>query len=164
MDEETLRQEDTVAHMREINARTSPMLPIPPFVRLPRQPSSRPSDVPLSPPSPSAQSATSPRPAFASQEIPPRHPHEPEPPHKPQPHREPEKHHRPPPTAPGFPPPPYPPKSGGGLLSFLQGFDLPFLNDLTADSDLPLLLSLLLLLWGEKADKKLLFALIFILM
>ena len=46
----------------------------------------------------------------------------------------------------------------GGLSS------LPFLDMLNIDSDLPLIIGLLLILFSEKADKKLLFALIYILL
>lgn len=41
---------------------------------------------------------------------------------------------------------------------------LPFLNMLNIDGDLPLIIGLLLILFSEKADKKLLFALIYILL
>lgn len=46
----------------------------------------------------------------------------------------------------------------GGLSS------LPFLDMLNIDGDLPLIIGLLLILFSEKADKKLLFALIYILL
>ena len=46
----------------------------------------------------------------------------------------------------------------GGLSS------LPFLDMLNIDCDLPLIIGLLLILFSEKADKKLLFALIYILL
>lgn len=46
----------------------------------------------------------------------------------------------------------------GGLPS------LPFLDMLNIDGDLPLIIGLLLILFSEKADKKLLFALIYILL
>ena len=46
----------------------------------------------------------------------------------------------------------------GGLSS------LPFLDLLNIDGDLPLIIGLLLILFSEKADKKLLFALIYILL
>ena len=46
----------------------------------------------------------------------------------------------------------------GGLSS------LPFLDMLNNDGDLPLIIGLLLILFSEKADKKLLFALIYILL
>ena len=50
------------------------------------------------------------------------------------------------------------PARKGGLSS------LPFLDMLGSDSDLPLIIGLLLILFSEKADKKLLFALIYILL
>ena len=50
------------------------------------------------------------------------------------------------------------PARKGGLSS------LPFLDMLGNDSDLPLIIGLLLILFSEKADKKLLFALIYILL
>lgn len=43
------------------------------------------------------------------------------------------------------------------------GLDIPFLDKITSTSDLPLILGLALLLWSEKADKKLLLALLYIL-
>ena len=46
----------------------------------------------------------------------------------------------------------------GGLSS------LPFLDMLNIDGDLPLIIGLLLILFSEKADKKLLFALIYLLL
>ena len=51
-----------------------------------------------------------------------------------------------------------PPARKGGLSS------LPFLDLLNIDGDLPLIIGLLLILFSEKADKKLLFALIYILL
>lgn len=51
-----------------------------------------------------------------------------------------------------------PPTRKGGLSS------LPFLDLLNIDGDLPLIIGLLLILFSEKADKKLLFALIYILL
>lgn len=48
--------------------------------------------------------------------------------------------------------------------SFLGGFSLPFLDNLKKDGDLTLILGILLLLLSEKADKRLLFALIYILL
>lgn len=51
-----------------------------------------------------------------------------------------------------------PPARKGGLSS------LPFLDMLNIDGDLPLIIGLLLILFSEKADKKLLFALIYILL
>ncbi len=53
---------------------------------------------------------------------------------------------------------PLPPARKGGLSS------LPFLDMLNIDGDLPLIIGLLLILFSEKADKKLLFALIYILL
>lgn len=50
------------------------------------------------------------------------------------------------------------PAKKGGLAS------LPFLDMLGSDGDLPLIIGLLLILFSEKADKKLLFALIYILL
>lgn len=50
------------------------------------------------------------------------------------------------------------PARKGGLSS------LPFLDLLGSDSDLPLIIGLLLILFSEKADKKLLFALIYIML
>lgn len=48
--------------------------------------------------------------------------------------------------------------------NLLGGFNLPFLENLKSDSDLTLILGILLLLLSEKADKRLLFALIYILL
>lgn len=48
--------------------------------------------------------------------------------------------------------------------SLLAGLNLPFLDFLKKDSDITLIIGLLLILISEKADKKLLFALIYILM
>lgn len=53
--------------------------------------------------------------------------------------------------------PPAPPKENGL-------FSLPFLDKLKTDGDFALILGLLLLLLSEKADKRLLFALIYILL
>ena len=44
------------------------------------------------------------------------------------------------------------------------GLDIPILNRLIGDGDLPLVRGLLLLLVNEKADKRLLFALLYILL
>lgn len=60
------------------------------------------------------------------------------------------------------PEPPEPTKSSAP--SFLEGLDLPFLDIFKKDGDVPLILGLLLLLMSEKADKRLLFALIYILL
>ncbi|MBE6787188.1 MAG: hypothetical protein E7537_02445 [Ruminococcaceae bacterium] len=57
--------------------------------------------------------------------------------------------------------PPKPPKTDN---SFLGGFSLPFLDNLKKDGDMTLILGILLLLLSEKADKRLLFALIYILL
>ena len=46
--------------------------------------------------------------------------------------------------------------------SFL-GLDIPFLDKIQSEPDITLILGLLLLLWSEKADKKLLLALLYIL-
>ncbi len=64
-------------------------------------------------------------------------------------------------SAPQKPPPPTqkPPQNN----SFL-GLDIPILNQLKSDGDLTLVLGLLLLLLNEKADKRLLFALLYILL
>lgn len=48
--------------------------------------------------------------------------------------------------------------------SLLGGINLPFLDNLKSDGDATLILGILLLLFSEKADKKLLFALIYILL
>ena len=45
-----------------------------------------------------------------------------------------------------------------------SGIDIPILNKLKSDSDLTLILGLLLLLLNENADKRLLFALLYILL
>lgn len=47
--------------------------------------------------------------------------------------------------------------------SLLDGLNLPFLDSLKKDGDATLILGILLLLFSEKADKRLLFALIYIL-
>lgn len=57
------------------------------------------------------------------------------------------------------PPPKKAPKN-----DLLGGFDIPILNRLKSDGDLTLILGLLLLLLNEKADKRLLFALLYILL
>ena len=54
-------------------------------------------------------------------------------------------------------PPPTPP-------SLFSGLELPFLDNLKSDGDMTLILGLLLLLLSEKADKRLLFALVYILL
>ena len=48
--------------------------------------------------------------------------------------------------------------------SLFPGLDIPILNKLQTDGDLTLILGLLLLLLNEKADKRLLFALLYILL
>lgn len=48
--------------------------------------------------------------------------------------------------------------------SLLSGLNIPFLDSLTKDGDSTLILGILLLLFSEKADKRLLFALIYILL
>lgn len=48
--------------------------------------------------------------------------------------------------------------------SFFSSLNLPFLQNLKTDGDLTLILGILLLLLSEKADKRLLFALIYILL
>ncbi len=63
------------------------------------------------------------------------------------------------PTSP--PPPPSPKKHTAPIQGFT--FELPFSN-LLGDKDTALILGLLLLLYGEKADKLLLYALIYILL
>ena len=50
-----------------------------------------------------------------------------------------------------------------GHNEFLPGLKIPFLDDLTLDSDLALILGLVLILTTEKADKLLLLALLYIL-
>lgn len=57
--------------------------------------------------------------------------------------------------------PPTPPKPQNNSL---LGLDIPILSHLKADGDLTLVLGLLLLLLNEKADKRLLFALLYILL
>ena len=56
---------------------------------------------------------------------------------------------------------PQPEKPQSNLFS---GIDIPILNRLKTDGDLTLILGLLLLLLNEKADKRLLFALLYILL
>ncbi len=48
--------------------------------------------------------------------------------------------------------------------SLLGDLNIPFLENLKTDSDLTLIIGILLLLLSEKADKRLLFALIYILL
>lgn len=54
-----------------------------------------------------------------------------------------------------------PPQSQPSLFS---GLGLPFLDSLKSDGDMTLILGILLLLLSEKADKRLLFALVYILL
>lgn len=63
-------------------------------------------------------------------------------------------------STPQKPPPPPKPQPNNSLL----GLDIPILNRLKTDGDLTLVLGLLLLLLNEKADKRLLFALLYILL
>ncbi len=70
-------------------------------------------------------------------------------------------------TAPPPKPEPEPPKpkpKPESQNSFLGGISLPFLDNLKKDGDMTLILGILLLLLSEKADKRLLFALIYILL
>ena len=63
------------------------------------------------------------------------------------------------------PPPPKPPeKPPEKSNSVFGGINLPFLDNLKSDGDATLILGILLLLFSEKADKKLLFALVYILL
>ncbi len=59
-------------------------------------------------------------------------------------------------------PKPQPPRQKNN--SFFDGLNIPFLDSLKNDSDMTLILGILLLLLSEKADKKLLFALVYILL
>ena len=56
------------------------------------------------------------------------------------------------------------PAKNSSSASFLDTLNIPFLNTFKKDGDLPLIIGLLLLLMGENADKRLLFALIYILL
>lgn len=51
-----------------------------------------------------------------------------------------------------------------GINDFLNGMNLPFLNNLKNDGDMGLVLGLLLILISEKSDRLLLLALLYILM
>jgi hypothetical protein len=62
------------------------------------------------------------------------------------------------------PPPDKPSPKPVNEPSIFSGFNLPFLETLKTDGDLTLILGLLLLLLSENADKRLLFALIYILL
>ena len=55
-------------------------------------------------------------------------------------------------------------QKSSGAGGFLSGLDLPFLDIFSKDTDVALIIGLLLILMSEKADKKLLFALVYILM
>ena len=55
-------------------------------------------------------------------------------------------------------------QKNGSSGGFLSGLDLPFLDIFSKDTDVALIIGLLLILMSEKADKKLLFALVYILM
>ena len=62
-------------------------------------------------------------------------------------------------------PPPKPkPTQAQSQNNILGGLDIPILSRLKTDGDLTLILGLLLLLMNEKADKRLLFALLYILL
>ena len=69
-------------------------------------------------------------------------------------------------TAPPMPEPKKPPepKKADPNNSFFGGLSIPFLDNLQKDGDMTLILGILLLLLSEKADKRLLFALIYILL
>lgn len=62
------------------------------------------------------------------------------------------------------PTPEKPPQSKTPQNDFLSSLNIPFLNNLKTDGDLTLILGILLLLLNEKADKRLLFALLYILL
>lgn len=59
---------------------------------------------------------------------------------------------------------PTPPQKEKPQSNSVLGLDIPILNRLKTDGDLTLILGLLLLLLNEKADKRLLFALLYILL
>ena len=61
-------------------------------------------------------------------------------------------------------PPPKTPPQKPQQNNLLGGLDIPILNRIKADGDLTLILGLLLLLMNEKADKRLMFALLYILL
>ena len=65
-------------------------------------------------------------------------------------------------NAPQNPPPKNPHNNNDNNI--LSGLDIPILNRLKTDGDLTLVLGILLLLLNEKADKRLLFALLYILL
>lgn len=54
-------------------------------------------------------------------------------------------------------------ENAGGSPPLFSGFNLPFLGDLATDSDMALILGILLILTVEKSDKLLLLALLYIL-
>ena len=55
-------------------------------------------------------------------------------------------------------------KTDNQSSGFLSGLNIPFLDMLSKDTDVSLIIGLLLILMSEKADKKLLFALVYILL
>ena len=55
-------------------------------------------------------------------------------------------------------------KKDNNDLGLLSGLNIPFLDMLSRDADVSLIIGLLLILMSEKADKKLLFALVYILL
>ena len=55
-------------------------------------------------------------------------------------------------------------KNDNQSSGFLSGLNIPFLDMLSKDTDVSLIIGLLLILMSEKADKKLLFALVYILL
>lgn len=56
------------------------------------------------------------------------------------------------------------PKTENKSAGFLSGLNIPFLDMLAGDADVSLIIGLMLILMSEKADKKLLFALVYILL
>lgn len=56
------------------------------------------------------------------------------------------------------------PKAENKSAGFLNGLNIPFLDMLAGDADVSLIIGLMLILMSEKADKKLLFALVYILL
>ncbi len=129
------QQTDAVAHMREMSARADNASAMPPMPSFVRVPNRQtPPSRPAAPTKPGLQGDR--RPAEPGQ--PPLHPS-----------AEPLRNQDPTHVAPS---------------SFLSGLDIPFLDHLSKEGDLSLILGLLLILVSEKADKKLLFALLYILM
>ncbi len=61
-------------------------------------------------------------------------------------------------------PPPKAPPPKAAQNNLFGSLDIPILNRIKADGDLTLILGLLLLLMNEKADKRLMFALLYILL